>query len=633
MHPQTRRHASDASPARDEELLQRPRSDAGATGRSRAPAPHEGAGSPVTLLTADVAAMSQTDRLKAHSEGLFFIATPEGKKPFAVELDELTAGGIETISEAAKEIAKHFGVYKQRERDASGGKTGDFIFMVRVKNPAGGELTAEQWIALDRAADRYANGTLRLTARQGIQFHFVRGCNLAALIRHLNAEYRDNGCHLTTLGACGDVNRNTMCSPVDDLDAALPLDSRALAHAIACELAPRSSAYCQIFLSDEEGRTIAPLTAEEPIYGEHYLPRKFKVGIAHPHDNSIELLTQDVGLLPVVNGDGAGEYDLYTGGGLGITHNQADTQQLLGLYLGRVPREQVVEVVRAIAILQKENGERKNRRQARWKYTLRRLGTEAVRAALRERFAIRLADAAPQPLPRIRYHHGWHAEAGGQGLCYYGLPVENGRLQDTAQSQTRRAVRKLVEELDLGVRITPNQDLLLCHVPGNRCTLVERVLKSHGVLGPGDIPRLRRLAMACPAKPTCGLAMTDAERVLPLYIGALEQAGLGDVEVVIRMAGCPNSCSRPPTADIGIYGYGKNDYVIQVGGARDGTRLGKILYDRVPGERMVAILTGLVRAVRDSNPDRLPAGELFYRTPVERLRALTATEDASTVNE
>lgn len=581
---------------------------------------------PVTLANAGVSQMSSTDRLKAASEGLFYVAEGAQKKPFAIELDALTSGDAETISDAAKEIAKHFGIYKQRERDASGGKTGDYIFMVRVKNPAGGELSAEQWLALDEAADRYANSTLRLTSREGIQFHFVYGRNLAGLIRHLNAGYQNRGCRLTTQGACGDVNRNTMCSPIDDLDAELPLDSRSLAHAIARELAPRSSAYFQIFLSDDEGRLVAPITAEEPVYGQHYLPRKFKVGIAHPNDNSVDLLTQDVGFLPVVNGKIAEQYDLYTGGGLGITHNQPETKQLLGIYLGRVPREQVVDTVRAIAILQKEHGERKDRRQARWKYTIRRLGAEAIKQMLRERFGIRIEDAQPQPLPPIRYHLDWHPEAGREHKCFFGLSVENGRLQDSAEVRRRSAVRKIVEELRPGVRITPNQDLLLCHIPADRRSRLEEILAAHGVPKTEEISQLRKLAMACPAKPTCGLAMTDAERLLPLYVKALEDAGLGDVDVIIRMAGCPNSCSRPPTAEIGVYGYGKNDYVIQVGGSRNGMRIGKPLYPRVPGENMVAILQGLVRAIRDHNPQQLPAGEFLYRTPVEELRRLVGLE-------
>ena len=306
--------------------------------------------------------MSTVERLKHASEGLFYVqSTHDSRHTMRSEIDALSAREAETISEHAKEIAKHFGIYKQRERNDSGKKDGDFIFMVRVKNPAGGELTPAQWLALDEAADRYADGSIRLTARQGIQFHYVRGHNLHPLIRHINRSYRDNGCQLSTLGACGDVNRNTVASPIDDLDAELPLDSRELAHAVARDMAPRSSAYYQVFLADQSGEQLAPLNSEEPIYGAQYLPRKFKVGFAHPHDNSIDLLTQDVGFIPRVNGRKVAGYDLYSGGGMGMTHNQADTMPLLALYLGVLQRGQVLETVRAIATIQREHGERRNR--------------------------------------------------------------------------------------------------------------------------------------------------------------------------------------------------------------------------------------------------------------------------------
>lgn len=191
------------------------------------------------------------------------------------------------------------------------------------------------------------------------------------------------------------------------------------------------------------------------------------MGIAHPHDNSIDLLTQDVGLLPVMNAGHAVLYDLYTGGGLGITHNQPQTRQLLGLYLGRVPREQMVEAVRGIALLQKEHGERKDRRQARWKYTIRRLGVDTVKALLRERFGVNLEDAEPQSIPTVRYHHGWHREAGQEDCYYFGLPVENGRLSNATGVAMRTVLPRIVEELGPGIRLTPNQDLLLCHIrPG-----------------------------------------------------------------------------------------------------------------------------------------------------------------------
>src|SRR6266436_9984419 len=335
---------------------------------------------PITLENASVAEMSTVERLKHASEGLFYVqSTHESRHTMRSETDALSAREAETITEHAKEVVKHFGIYKQRERNESGKKDGDFIFMVRVKNPAGGELTPAQWLALDAAATLYADGSIRLTARQGIQFHYVRGHNLHPTIRHINASLSDNGYQLTTLGACGDLNRNTVASPIDDLDAELPLDSHELAHAVAREMAPRSSAYYQVFLADQSGQQIAPLNSEEPIYGTQYLPRKFKVGFAHPHDNSVDLLTQDVGFLPRVSGRKVTGYDLYSGGGMGATHNQPATMPLLALHLGVVQRAQVVESVRAIATIQREHGERRNRRAARWKYTIRRIGVEAVK--------------------------------------------------------------------------------------------------------------------------------------------------------------------------------------------------------------------------------------------------------------
>ena len=577
---------------------------------------------PVTLESSSAAEMSTVELLKQSSEGLFYVhSTHESRHTMRSEIDALSARQAETISEHAKEISKHFGIYKQRERNESGKKDGDFIFMVRVKIPAG-ELRPAQWLALDAAADLYADGSIRLTARQGVQFHYVRGHNLSALIRHINASQGDSGYQLTTLGACGDLNRNTVASPIDDLDAELPLDSHELAHAVAREMAPRSSAYYQVFLADGNGQQIAPLNPEEPIYGAQYLPRKFKVGFAHPHDNSVDLLTQDVGFLPRVSGRKVTGYDLYSGGGMGATHNQPATMPLLALHLGVVQRAQVVDTVRAIATIQREHGERRNRRAARWKYTIRRIGVDAVKQTLRERFGISLADAEPLPLPPVRDHLGWHREAGGGDFLYVGILIPSGRVRDEATVRYRSAIRRIVSEVEgIGLRNTPNQHLILAHVPAARREWIERTLAEHGVPFDGAVPPIRRLAMACPAKPTCGLAMTHAERALPRYLAELERDGLDNVDVMIRMAGCPNSCSRPPTAEIGIIGYGKNDYVVMVGGARDGSRLARVLYPRLSEHELIETLKHLVMAIRDRNPKRLPAGDYLDQTPDDELKA------------
>jgi sulfite reductase (ferredoxin) len=431
-------------------------------------------------------------------------------------------------------------------------------------------------------------------------------------MRHLNRHYRDGA----TVSACGDVNRNVMASPIDELDPSCAPGGLALAHEIAAELTPRSSSYFQIFASDDEGRSQAAVNADEPIYGAQYLPRKFKIGIAHPRDGAPDVLTHDIGLVPV---DERGErWDFYTGGGLGMTHNNPKTAPLLAEHLGRIARAQVVEACRAIVLLQKENGERKERKQARWKYTLRRLGVDAVKKELRERFGIALEDAPPVRIADMQLHLGFHAQRGGRG--YYGISVENGRLKGAQ----RKAVREAVERLGCGVVLTPQQDLNLCDAPD--AASIERILDAHGARRPETVSRVRANAMACPAKPTCGLAMTDAENILPHYVDAIEAAGLGGVDVVIRMTGCPNNCARPPSAEIGIFGYGKNDHVLLVGGARNGERLAHTLYARIAEQQMVPALVGLLRAIRE-RANGLPAGDFLHRADVAELRAWVGVAD------
>ncbi len=303
----------------------------------------------VTLENSTLAEMSKNERIKVESKGLFYVSEKGEVHTFLDEVEALDRGEAETISGTAKELSKFFGVYRQQARGERGKKTDDHFFMVRIKAPAGGRLSPRQWQAIDAAGD-LADGTLRITSRQGVQYHHVYGPKLAPLIRGLNRGYRSEA----TLGACGDVNRNVMVSPIDSLDPVHEVRALELAHELADALAPKTSAYFQIFVSDDEGRNQGPLQPEEPLYGEHYLPRKFKIGIAHPEDNAVDIRTQDVGLVPVVtNGKADGSvFDLWSGGGLGLTHNNPKTAALLGLYLGRIPRAHVVDAARAIATLQ-----------------------------------------------------------------------------------------------------------------------------------------------------------------------------------------------------------------------------------------------------------------------------------------
>ena len=574
---------------------------------------------PVTLETASLAEMSKNERIKVESKGLYFVSDGKGNvHGFRDEIEALERGEKPTIGAEAKELSKFHGIYKQQGRGERGKKiANDYFFMLRIKCPAGGALSPAQWVALDDAAEQFADGTIRLTSRQSIQYHHVYGPKLAPLVRHLSRNYRKDG----TLSACGDVNRNVMTSPIDALDGDHDARATELAYAMAEDLAPKTSSYFQVWLSDAEGNKHGVLNPIEPVYGSQYLPRKFKIGIAHPTDNSVDVLTQDVGLVPVLKkGRADGElWDLYSGGGLGMTHNNPATMAHLGLYLGRISRAQVVDSARAIAILQRDNGERKDRRQARWKYTIRRLGVDVVKAELRGRFGIDLRDAEPQAIGPMNLHNGWHSQRDGRS--YYGLSIENGRMQPPL----RAAVREAVTRLGLTVRLTAQQDLLLCDV-ADRATL-EAIFEGRGVVRPDALSLVRRNAMACPAKPTCGLAMTEAENILPVFVDGIDAAGLGDVDVVIRMTGCPNNCARPPTAEIGIFGYGKNDHVVLVGGSREGTRLAHVLYGRISGEKMGPALVGVIRAIREHNPGGLPAGEFLHRTDPAQLRVWAGVED------
>lgn len=571
----------------------------------------------VTQLNSALEERSKNESIKLASQGLYYVS--DGSKPPHTFIDEVEALGESentTISGEAKELSKFFGIYRQQGRSETGKKGEINFFMVRIRCPGGGELTAAQWGALNDAAELYGDGTLRITSRQSIQFHHVYGPKLAPLVRHLNKNYRKDA----TLSACGDVNRNVMCSPIDGLDPRHQPRAKELTLEIAEALSPRSSAYFQVWISDEAGRNLGPVNSDEPLYGEFYLPRKFKIGLGHATDNHIDALTQDIGFFPVLeNGVANGaKWDLYSGGGMGLTQNNVNTAPLLGLYLGRVRREQVVEVSKAILILQKEEGERKDRKFARWKYTIRRLGLERVKKELRERFAIDLEDTEPQPVPPIELYLGWHDQ--GSGKSVYGLSIPAGRLQ----GEVRRGIRRAVEELGLGVRLTAQQNLLLCNVTDRAALL--RVLDAHGVPRPETHSSVQKNSMACPALPTCGLAMTGAETVLPEYIAAIEQAGLGDIDVAIRMTGCPNNCVRPSSAEIGIYGFGKNAHTILVGGSRAGTRIGKVLYPKVTGEAMAPTLVALLRAVREHCPKNVLVGDFLYQTDPAQLRAWIGIE-------
>jgi sulfite reductase (ferredoxin) len=485
-----------------------------------------------------------------------------------------------TIAETLDSDATHFGpddthllkfhgTYQQDSRDERRGREAAgaekaYSFMVRVAIPAGA-LIAEQYLALDRLADQHANGTLRVTTRQGFQFHGVLKGDLKAAIAGVNREL------LTTTAACGDVQRNVMgCSaPLADADHAAV---RQVAEALAGELRPRSRAYHEIWL---DGEKQVSTEEEEPFYGDRYLPRKFKTAVGLSVDNCVDIYSQDVGLLAIVADGRIRGFNLLVGGGLGMTHHKADTTARLAQPLGLVPTADGVEAVRVVAAIFRDHGNRSDRRHARLKYLLAEWGIERFRDEFQRRASFPLGP--PVPLPPLPFHDHLGRHRQPDGRSFYGVFIQSGRIADTPGHALKTALREIVAGLKPGLRLTGQQNLLLTDLDSASIDEVERLLRRHGVTLPLDLSAARRFSLACPALPTCGLAVAESERAIPGILDRFEEEleglGLRDAPLTIRMTGCPNGCARPYTADLAFVGRSLGLYNVYVGGGLAGDRL------------------------------------------------------------
>jgi sulfite reductase beta subunit-like hemoprotein len=484
-----------------------------------------------------------------------------------------------TITETLSSEATHFGgddttllkfhgTYQQDDRDArrarDDGAEKAFQFMVRVALPAGA-LNAEQYLALEEVANRHANGTLRVTTRQGFQFHGVLKTGLKATIAEVNHRL------MTTLAACGDVSRNVMgCpAPVDD-EAHTAV--RAAARGIAEQLRPGSRAYHEIWL---DGEKQVSTEEEEPFYGDVYLPRKFKTGVALSTDNCVDIWSQDVGLVAIPEGRTVRGFNVLVGGGLGMTHHKADTTARLAQPLGFVEPPHAVEAVRIVAAIFRDHGNRVDRRHARLKYLLAEWGMEKFRAEFERRAGFPLAP--PVALPVLPYHDHLGRHRQPDGRWFYGVFVQSGRITDSGEHRLKSALHRIVTRLRPGVRLTGQQNVLLTDLDDAGVKAVEAILGDHGVTPPQELSAARRFSMACPALPTCGLAVAESERAMPDILDRFEAEltalGLRDEPLTIRMTGCPNGCARPYTADIAFVGRSLGLYNVYVGGGLGGDRV------------------------------------------------------------
>jgi sulfite reductase (ferredoxin) len=512
----------------------------------------------------------------------------EGRGPSKIEhlkLENAGLGGLlfeevpdltsERISEDAYNLLKFHGSYQQDDRDLrrerkKQGLGRAWQFMVRTKFP-GGRLTAEQYLLADELATSFGNSTLRITARQCFQFHGIGKANLKPLIRALNERW------VSTYGACGDVARNVIACPVADLLPGHAFDYGALARQISDHFLPESTAYYELWLDGEKvladgQRVKVEPTRSESFYGPTYMPRKHKIAIGLPHDNCIDLFTNDLALEAVIDDHGHLQgFNLVAGGGLGSTHGKSETFPRLGDRVGFLPPDQALAVLEAATAIYRDYGDRTNRRHARLKYLLEDRGVEWFREELAARLGWRLEQPADVPEYQVDDHLGWHRQADGRWLV--GVWVENGRIKDA----TRAGLRAIVEAARPEIRLTSQQNIVLANISADDRPRVDALLAAYGLsIGCEPLSALRRYAMACPAMPTCGLAVAESERYLPSLIGELEQRGYGGERVWIRMSGCPNSCSRPPSAEIGIIGRSLGLYNVYVGGSFVGTRLARL---------------------------------------------------------
>ncbi len=570
--------------------------------------------------------LSKVEHIKVDSHGLY-----------GTVAEEFTDKELSHFSEPNVQVLKHHGTYQQDNRDLRterrrAGLDKAWSMMLRTKTP-GGIMTPEQYVLCDDLATKYGQNDLRITSRQGFQFHGVLKGNLRSLIHDLNRFQQ-----ISTLGACGDVVRNVTGCSVADVDtqfADIGADLFALAKRLSDHLLPSSSAYFDLWLNDEkveirEGEAFFKEKGlrndkEEPIYRKRYLPRKFKIGVSADIDNAVDIYTNDLGVMAVTENGRLTGWEILAGGGLGHSHSKKETYARLASHLTFVKtEEEVMKIAVAVVEVQRDFGNREERHQARLKYTIDRMGLEEFRGKVAEYAGL---SELPQPTnkkPTVQPHYlGWHKQY-QTGLNYLGVWVENGRIKDFDKWKFRSGLRAIVEKYKPSVRLTAHHRVILANIRDEDMAGVDALLKQYNI-PTSNIETLRRMEMACPALPLCGLALAEAERELPNIMEGLMKLGHADDEVVIRMTGCPNSCARPETAEIGIIGRGPNKFNLYTGADPAGTRMNELVAESVPVGEVAPKLSMLLKAWKtESNGSGESFGDWAHARGTEALKAMLA---------
>ena len=524
-------------------------------------------------------------------------------------LDPLTGA----IAPSDTQLSKFHGIYQQDDRDIRSERTRQklepaYSFMIRARIP-GGLLTTSQWLGLDRIATGFANESIRLTTRQAIQYHGVVKRNLKQTIADINKATLD------TIAACGDVNRNVMSSPLPALSS-VHRQVQQHAEALSEHLMPKSRAYHEIWLDGD--KVESSKGAVEPIYGDTYLPRKFKAAFVIPPQNDVDVFSQDLGFITVIRDGKIAGFNVAVGGGMGMTHGESDTYPRLGDVLGFIRPEDVLAVAEAVVTTQRDHGDRTNRKHARLKYTIDDRGVDWFKSEVEKRSGVTFAPIEKYAFVANGDVYGWQRD--DVGAWHYGLFVENGRVKDDGERRLLSGLRAIARLHNCEIRLTPNQNLIISKVSQSNKAAIDSLLQEYGVENSSRASRLRLNSMACVAFPTCGLAMAESERYLPTLIdkldASLKQSGLADDPITIRMTGCPNGCARPYIAEIGLVGKGPGRYTLFLGAGFAGDRLGAPYLDNADESEVLEALNPLFEKFASERDEAEHFGDFLVRKAI-----------------
>jgi sulfite reductase (NADPH) hemoprotein beta-component len=527
-------------------------------------------------------------------------------------LSDLEDASTGTISDDSSQLTKFHGIYAQDDRDLRSqrrkeGKEKAYIFMARIRVP-GGVCTPAQWLAMDAIADSRANGTLKITNRQAFQFHGILKGQLRPAIREVNAALLD------TLAACGDVNRNVMCNPNPHISR-LHAETLDIAKAVATHLLPKTTAYHELWVDDNLVAGGEPEQDEEPILGKTYLPRKFKTVFAIPPSNDVDVYAHDLGFIAIADDTGAlSGFNITIGGGMGMSFNDLETYPRLAEVLGFCRPDQVVEVAEKIVTVQRDFGDRTDRKHARFKYTVADRGLVWIRNEVERRLGWELGSPRRYEFTDTGDRYGW--TEGPNGDSHFTVFIENGRVK----GDVKTALREIAKIHKGDLRLTPNQHLVIASIPRSERPAIESILRQYGLDTAHDATGLRLNAMACVALPTCGLALAESERYLPDLVTQLdaevEAAGLRNDAIVIRMTGCPNGCGRPYLAEIGFVGKAPGKYNMYLGAAFNGSRLNSLYKASLPAAEIVPTVRPLLRRYAEERQPGERFGDFVIRVGV-----------------